>query len=509
MCIREKRRVHGVKKISKDNFLPERRPVKEIAIMKQLEHPNIVRLHETISHALNIYLVMDLCSGGDLFDKLFDLGRICESDGPVLMQQIFCAVAFLHGKHIAHRDLKPDNFMLTDHNDAVPLLKLIDFGFACKYSSENPIMHTRVGTSYYVAPQVLQGEYDNGCDVWSCGVILYTLLCSYPPFNAETDEQVLKLVRIGKYSFPDKDWKRISESCKELIRMLMKMNPKERLTAEQALQHAWVVQAGAPPSSVDTGAPPAPAEQQAAAVATAATATATAAAAAEEVAVVVAPLPCGSASPPLLPSAPQSPTIGLLQQSGLEGFALPAVSPVATPTSPSGAPGPTPSSPLNAEAPDTTPISAEVLAGEAMEAAEELAQCLCQLHGEGGSTSAVSLSKLLESNDSPELLRFFKACNLDPQDAHKLFAVVAGGDANAYSVQEAPAMPMMQFLMSPEPVHVPDSRLRTEFDSDSTDEVALWSPRVKRHRAAQFPAVEQEDVKVAGNEGAAASDARG
>merc|ERR1712113_965870 len=121
------------------------------------------------------------------------------------------------------------------------LLKIIDFGLSCKFQV-GQVLTTKAGTPYYVAPQVLVGKYDQLSDMWSVGVIMYVLLCGYPPFFGETDAEVLSKVRLGNFSFNAADWKNISEDAKDLIRNLLKMNPKERLTAEAALQHKWIDQ---------------------------------------------------------------------------------------------------------------------------------------------------------------------------------------------------------------------------------------------------------------------------
>merc|ERR1712072_1047792 len=121
------------------------------------------------------------------------------------------------------------------------LLKIIDFGLSCKYET-GQVLTTKAGTPYYVAPQVLAGKYDQLADLWSCGVIMYVLLCGYPPLFGETDAEVLSKVRLGNFSFNAADWKNVSEDAKNLIRMLLKMNPRDRYTAEQALNHDWIKQ---------------------------------------------------------------------------------------------------------------------------------------------------------------------------------------------------------------------------------------------------------------------------
>merc|ERR1711981_394073 len=119
------------------------------------------------------------------------------------------------------------------------LLKVIDFGLACKFDKDQ-VLTTKAGTPYYVAPQVLAGKYDQASDLWSLGVIMYVVLCGYPPFYGDNDAEVLSKVRLGNFSFNQADWKNVSEDAKNLIRMLLKMNPRDRYTAEQALNHEWI-----------------------------------------------------------------------------------------------------------------------------------------------------------------------------------------------------------------------------------------------------------------------------
>merc|ERR1719162_2186270 len=146
----------------------------------------------------------------------------------------------MHQIKLAHRDLKPENFLMGSKDPiGTCSLKVIDFGLSCKFT-DGQVLTTKAGTPYYVAPQVLAGKYDKASDLWSLGVIMYVVLCGYPPFYGETDAEVLSKVRLGNFSFNAADWKNISEDAKNLIRMLLKMNPRDRYTAEQALHHEWI-----------------------------------------------------------------------------------------------------------------------------------------------------------------------------------------------------------------------------------------------------------------------------
>jgi len=154
----------------------------EIAIMKMMDHPNIIQLYETFEDPKNIYLVMEVCTGGELFDKIIDSGHFNETNAAILMQQIIRAIHYMHTNHVCHRDLKPENFLfMTKDSIEKNTLKIIDFGLSCQFAP-GQVLTTKAGTPYYVAPQVLAGKYDQLSDLWSCGVIMYVMLCGYPPF---------------------------------------------------------------------------------------------------------------------------------------------------------------------------------------------------------------------------------------------------------------------------------------------------------------------------------------
>mmetsp|Transcript_10750 Transcript_10750/g.23132 ORF Transcript_10750/g.23132 Transcript_10750/m.23132 type:complete len:504 (+) Transcript_10750:29-1540(+) len=232
--------IRAVKTISKSQMKNLERFKQEIAIMKMMDHPNIIKLFESFEDHRNIYLVMELCSGGELFDRIIESGHFSEVQAAILMQQIIRAIYYMHENHVCHRDLKPENFLfMTKDPIEKNFLKIIDFGLSCKFTPGKPLS-TKAGTPYYVAPQVLAGNYDQLSDLWSCGVIMYVLLCGYPPFFGDTDSEVLAKVRLGNFNFNPADWKNVSEDAKTLIRHLLKMNPKDRYTAEQALNHEWI-----------------------------------------------------------------------------------------------------------------------------------------------------------------------------------------------------------------------------------------------------------------------------
>jgi len=230
----------AIKTMSKAKMKHVERFQREIAIMKIMDHPNIIKLFETFEDHHNIYLAMELCSGGELFDRIIQASQFNEKDAAIVMQQMLRAIFYLHEQHICHRDLKPENFLFQSKDPIENnVLKLIDFGLSAKFT-DGGTMSSRAGTPYYVAPQVLAGKYNHLCDMWSAGVIMYVLLSGAPPFFGHTDQEVLAKVKQGHLTFNSRDWRGISEDAKELVRTLVKMDPKDRLNAEQALNHSWI-----------------------------------------------------------------------------------------------------------------------------------------------------------------------------------------------------------------------------------------------------------------------------
>mmetsp|Transcript_29536 Transcript_29536/g.87659 ORF Transcript_29536/g.87659 Transcript_29536/m.87659 type:complete len:536 (+) Transcript_29536:233-1840(+) len=219
------------------------REVREVELMRTIQHPNVVPLldcFEAIGQdgQRSLHIVMEYLPK-NLHERI--AGRPTgPSDLRVFGFQMLRALAHLDGMSICHRDLKPENFLfMTKESIEKNFLKIIDFGLSCKYEV-GQVLTTKAGTPYYVAPQVLAGKYDQLSDLWSCGVIMYVMLCGYPPFFGESDAEVLSKVRLGNFSFNAADWKNVSEDAKNLIRMLLKMNPRDRYTAEQALNHEWI-----------------------------------------------------------------------------------------------------------------------------------------------------------------------------------------------------------------------------------------------------------------------------
>ncbi|CAG9322022.1 unnamed protein product [Blepharisma stoltei] len=211
----------------------------EIEILKQLDHPNIVRVYEFFEDERRLYIVMEYCSGGELYAEIVKRKSFNEVHAAQIMQQILSAVSYMHDNFIIHRDLKPENILLEEQNETMNI-KLIDFGAAI-VNRDSDHYKNAMGTSYYVAPEVLTGEYNEKCDMWSCGVISYILLSGQPPFEGRNDTEILGKVKIGKFDMESDPWPRISSEAKNFISRLLCPND-ERLSASQAIQHPWITQ---------------------------------------------------------------------------------------------------------------------------------------------------------------------------------------------------------------------------------------------------------------------------
>ncbi|CAE7584115.1 CPK2 [Symbiodinium sp. CCMP2592] len=232
--------VRAVKSVLKSRVQKVEALKNEIDLARDMDHPNIVRLYGIYEDPRHVYLVMELCQGGELFDRLSEVYSLGEKGSRACMRQVFASVAYCHSKGIVHRDLKPENYLLYDKDKPLDqtLLKLIDFGLA-KPLPEAGCLRTRVGTAYYVAPEVLAQAYTEAADVWSSGVIMYIMLCGAPPFNADKDFDILRLVKKGQYSMESGVWQTVSTTAKSLIKACLEMDPKKRITAQDALSHEW------------------------------------------------------------------------------------------------------------------------------------------------------------------------------------------------------------------------------------------------------------------------------
>lgn len=219
----------------------------EIKILKSIRHDNCLRMYEDFGdEGSTRYMVMEYLSGPELFDQIVEKGSYTEELASDALRCIASGLAYLHSIGIVHRDLKPEN-ILYENPTPKARLKIIDFGIA-RMGADEEHFHTACGTPGYVSPEVLKNEdYGMEVDCWSLGVILYILLCGFPPFFHDTAAGLYKLIKEGKYDFPDEYWKDITDSAKDLVRCLLVVDKTKRYTAVQVLQHPWVCQGLASP----------------------------------------------------------------------------------------------------------------------------------------------------------------------------------------------------------------------------------------------------------------------
>ncbi|XP_051517196.1 calcium/calmodulin-dependent protein kinase type II subunit beta-like isoform X15 [Myxocyprinus asiaticus] len=215
---------------------------REARICRLLKHPNIVRLHDSISEEGFHYLLFDLVTGGELFEDIVAREYYSEADASHCIHQILDSVHHIHQHDIVHRDLKPENLLLASKckNAAV---KLADFGLAIEVQGEQQAWFGFAGTPGYLSPEVLRKEaYGKPVDIWACGVILYILLVGYPPFWDEDQHKLYQQIKAGAYDFPSPEWDTVTPEAKNLINQMLTINPAKRITAQEALKHPWVCQ---------------------------------------------------------------------------------------------------------------------------------------------------------------------------------------------------------------------------------------------------------------------------
>ncbi|XP_056878716.1 calcium/calmodulin-dependent protein kinase type 1D [Takifugu flavidus] len=211
----------------------------EIAVLRRIKHENIVALEDIYESPDHLYLIMQLVSGGELFDRIVEKGFYTEKDASTLIRQVLDAVNYLHRMSIVHRDLKPENLLYFNSQDESKIM-ISDFGLS-KMEGTGNVMSTACGTPGYVAPEVLaQKPYSKAVDCWSIGVIAYILLCGYPPFYDENDSKLFEQILKADYEFDAPYWDDISDSAKDFIANLMEKDPAKRFTCEQALRHPWI-----------------------------------------------------------------------------------------------------------------------------------------------------------------------------------------------------------------------------------------------------------------------------
>uniref|UniRef100_A0A3Q3II87 Serine/threonine-protein kinase DCLK2 n=1 Tax=Monopterus albus TaxID=43700 RepID=A0A3Q3II87_MONAL len=214
----------------------------EVAVLRKVKHPNIVMLVEEVDTSSELYLVMELVKGGDLFDAITSSAKYTERDASIMVYNLAGALKYLHRMNIVHRDIKPENLLVFENADGTKSLKLGDFGLATVV--EGPL-YTVCGTPTYVAPEIIaESGYGLKVDIWAAGVITYILLCGFPPFRSDNNRQedVFDQILVGRLDFPRPYWDNITDSAKELIRKMLQVNAEARYTAQDVLSHPWVME---------------------------------------------------------------------------------------------------------------------------------------------------------------------------------------------------------------------------------------------------------------------------
>ena len=237
---KETREARAIKIINKYKLHSEESRIKvinEVMVLRRLDHPHIVKIFEFYEDEFNLYVVMELCKGGELLDMIIKRGSMSQTDASHFMQQIFSAVYYMHSSGIVHRDLKLENMLLE--NSSSRIIKIIDFGTACELPHKHKLSQT-IGTVNYIAPEIFKKSYNEKCDMWSCGVILYILLTGKLPFAGKDKKETIASIGRGNYSLELPIWDHISKEAKTLVRKLLELNIKKRLSAEEAVKDPWV-----------------------------------------------------------------------------------------------------------------------------------------------------------------------------------------------------------------------------------------------------------------------------
>mgnify|MGYP000881970376 CR=1 FL=1 len=218
--------------------------LKEIEVLSQIEHPNIIKIFEYFEVDDSYFLIVELAKGYELMDAIIELDKFTEKQAIFIMEQLFSCVSYMHSKGILHRDLKLENIMTETKSLREISIKLIDFGSAYCISKNDysKKLKLKIGSPYYIAPEVINGNYDHRCDNWSMGVILYILLTGEPPFFGETNAETFELIKKGVYNTTKKQWVQLSKNAKDLISKFLILDPNKRINLQQALKHPWITE---------------------------------------------------------------------------------------------------------------------------------------------------------------------------------------------------------------------------------------------------------------------------
>lgn len=238
----QERAVKTIKKSSAKRNMPENSKFFcEADILRNADHPNIVRMHEVYDNGMFFHIVTEVLTGGELLDYILSNKVLSESTAAHFFKQLISAVYYCHANGVIHRDLKPENLVL-DSDSPNALLKVIDFGMSTLFN-DCEILGKAYGSPHYIAPEAISSSYTPKCDIWSCGVILYVILSGYTPFYGANDAELLKSVSRGKFSFAGPEWKDISCEAKRLVKKMLTKNPNKRPSAFEILSDKWLEKA--------------------------------------------------------------------------------------------------------------------------------------------------------------------------------------------------------------------------------------------------------------------------
>ena len=234
--------IYACKKMNKRKITNKKRFKTEIDLLRATDHPNIIKLYDIYEDSLYIYLIMEECTGGEFFDRLAKKAKqnkmYTEKDAARIFKQIAQAVNYLHAHGVRHRDLKPENILFSTIAEDSQV-KLIDFGLSKVFDGENNEMKGAVGTTFYMAPEVLTGKYTEKCDVWALGVILYIMLCGKPPFYSQNEEELKKKICALDFNFDYKEFDNISDDAKNIIRSML-VELEKRPSVSEILENNWI-----------------------------------------------------------------------------------------------------------------------------------------------------------------------------------------------------------------------------------------------------------------------------
>ena len=235
----EPKRYYAIKSISKKNLSPSDLEdlIKEVDIISGLDHPVIIDFYETYQDEYFFHIVMELCKGKEVFQKIASEGKIEEKKVARVIFKVLNAIAYCHSKGITHRDIKPEN-ILFQTDEPYSDIKIIDFGLSRKYSADQK-MHTILGTPYYIAPEVLKGNYDEKCDIWSIGALTYIMLSGEPPFKGKSNNEIFMKIIKDPIKFNPYKWNNLTENSKDFIKICLNKDPDKRPSAIEALSHKW------------------------------------------------------------------------------------------------------------------------------------------------------------------------------------------------------------------------------------------------------------------------------